>query len=75
MLKEHFISASIVLFGVFILVAIFTFFFYHYIGENGKFTKTYYKKTNKPFIALLFGILSTILLANAITLLVIGLVL
>lgn len=71
--KEALIYTSIILFAISIVTLIFTYFFFHFINEKGRFSKVFFKKPNKPFISGMFGGLGVILFANALTLLLLGL--
>ena len=71
--KQILITTSIILFAIAFAVWIFTFFYFHFADERGFFGKTYYKKTNKPFLPYMFGIGGTIFFVNAVTLLILGL--
>jgi heme/copper-type cytochrome/quinol oxidase subunit 1 len=74
MTKTNYLTASGILFLIAFIVFAFTFYFFHFIRENGLPGRQYYKNPNKPFISLLFGVLGTVLFAAAIVCLVFGLV-
>lgn len=71
--KQVLITTSIILFAIAFVVLIFTVFYYHFANEKGLLGKTYYKKTNKPYLSYMFGICGTIFFVNAVTLLLLGL--
>jgi hypothetical protein len=60
------------LFMTAVAVLAFTFYYFHYSKENGLPGLTYSKKTNKPFVSMLLGMLGTVLLSASIIFLVLG---
>lgn len=53
---------SIVSFISSIVIFLFNYVMFHYMGKDGKFSKEFKKEPEKPFVTLLFGILGTLFL-------------
>ena len=73
-MQQNLLLTSLTLFLISLGLFVFTFFVFHYLGSDVKFHKTFNKQAQKPFIANLFGMLATFLLASSIVILVLALI-
>lgn len=72
-MKKKFFLLSVSSFMLFVLIELFTYFFYHYFTAEG-FGVFWHAEPYKPFITFLFGIWGTMFLFSAIISLLIALI-
>lgn len=73
-MREKLLFVSLILFIAAVVFYTFTFFIFHYMGEDNKFHRDFHKEVRKPFVAKLFGTFATVTFANSVMILVIALI-
>ena len=70
--KAMMVNAALIFLIMAVAMLAFTFRYFHYSKENGLLGTEYHKKTIKPFVSMLFGVLGANLLFASIVFFVLG---